>query len=110
MTTEEFRISKDYGFDYFKELTDTGIKPNYVNIEKFAKEYHEHISKSKITTDDYGKEFVVNRNDLVEIEEGTVVILLEINSNGRHEFMNESNEIYYLDYESVKRKNKSHEK
>ncbi|AGO47358.1 hypothetical protein Phi19:1_gp068 [Cellulophaga phage phi19:1] len=44
MTPEEFRISKGYGFDYFQELTGTCIMPNYINIEKFAKEYHEHVN------------------------------------------------------------------
>lgn len=40
MTPREFRQQKEFEFDHFIELTSTGIKPNYVNIELFAQEYH----------------------------------------------------------------------
>jgi hypothetical protein len=40
MTPREFRQEKEFEFDHFLELTSTGIKPNYVNIELFAQEYH----------------------------------------------------------------------
>ena len=40
MTPREFRQEKDFEFDHFIELTSTGIKPNYVNIELFAQEYY----------------------------------------------------------------------
>lgn len=40
MTPREFRQEQDFDFDHFQELTSTGIKPNYVNIEMFAHEYH----------------------------------------------------------------------
>jgi hypothetical protein len=40
MTPREFRQEKEFEFDHFIELTSTGIKPNYVNIELFAQEYH----------------------------------------------------------------------
>lgn len=41
MTPREFRQEKELEFDHFQELTSTGIKPNYVNIELFAHEYHQ---------------------------------------------------------------------
>lgn len=41
MTPREFRKEQEFEFDHFQELTDTGIKPNYVNIELFAHEYHQ---------------------------------------------------------------------
>ena len=41
MTPREFRQEKEFEFDHFIELTSTGIKPNYVNIELFAQEYHQ---------------------------------------------------------------------
>jgi hypothetical protein len=41
MTPREFRQEKELEFDHFTELTSTGIKPNYVNIELFAHEYHQ---------------------------------------------------------------------
>jgi hypothetical protein len=41
MTPREFRQDKELEFDHFQELTSTGIKPNYVNIELFAHEYHQ---------------------------------------------------------------------
>jgi hypothetical protein len=41
MTPREFRQEQEFEFDHFQELTDTGIKPNYVNIEMFAHEYHQ---------------------------------------------------------------------
>lgn len=41
MTPKEFRQEKELEFDHFQELTSTGIKPNYVNIELFAHEYHQ---------------------------------------------------------------------
>lgn len=40
MTPREFRQEQEFKFDHFQELTSTGIKPNYVNIELFAHEYH----------------------------------------------------------------------
>ena len=40
MTPREFRQEQNLEFDHFQELTSTGIKPNYVNIEMFAHEYH----------------------------------------------------------------------
>lgn len=40
MTPREFREEQEFEFDHFQELTSTGIKPNYVNIELFAHEYH----------------------------------------------------------------------
>jgi hypothetical protein len=40
MTPREFRQAKNLEFDHFIELTNTGIKPRYVNIELFAQEYH----------------------------------------------------------------------
>ena len=40
MTPREFRQEQEFEFDHFQELTSTGIKPNYVNIELFADEYH----------------------------------------------------------------------
>ena len=40
MTPREFRQEKEFEFNHFIELTSTGIKPNYVNIELFAQEYH----------------------------------------------------------------------
>ena len=40
MTPREFRQEQEFEFDHFQELTNTGIKPNYVNIEMFAHEYH----------------------------------------------------------------------
>jgi hypothetical protein len=40
MTPREFRQEKEFEFDHFIELTSTGIKPSYVNIELFAHEYH----------------------------------------------------------------------
>ena len=41
MTPREFRQEQEFEFDHFQELTSTGIKPNYVNIELFAHEYHQ---------------------------------------------------------------------
>jgi hypothetical protein len=41
MTPREFREEQEFEFDHFQELTSTGIKPNYVNIELFAHEYHQ---------------------------------------------------------------------
>ena len=40
MTPREFRQEQNLEFDHFQELTSTGIKPNYVNIEMFAHEYY----------------------------------------------------------------------
>lgn len=40
MTPREFRQEQEFEFDHFQELTSTGIKPNYVNIELFAHEYY----------------------------------------------------------------------
>ena len=48
MTPREFRQEKEFEFDHFIELTSTGIKPNYVNIELFAQEYHQ--AKLKLST------------------------------------------------------------
>lgn len=45
MTPREFRQEQDLEFDHFTELTSTGIKPNYVNIELFAHEYHKRKLK-----------------------------------------------------------------
>lgn len=45
MTPREFRQEQEFEFDHFQELTSTGIKPNYVNIELFAHEYHKHKLK-----------------------------------------------------------------
>jgi len=40
MTAKEFRQEQEYEWGHFQELTSTGIDPNYVNIEKFAEDYH----------------------------------------------------------------------
>lgn len=40
LTPREFRLEQEFEFDHFIELTSTGIKPNYINIELFAHEYH----------------------------------------------------------------------
>ena len=45
MTPREFRQEQEFEFDHFQELTNTGIKPNYVNIELFAHEYHKRKLK-----------------------------------------------------------------
>jgi hypothetical protein len=45
MTPREFRQEQEFEFDHFQELTSTGIKPNYVNIELFAHEYHKRKLK-----------------------------------------------------------------
>lgn len=45
MTPREFRQEQEFKFDHFQELTSTGIKPNYVNIELFAHEYHKRKLK-----------------------------------------------------------------
>lgn len=39
MTAKEFREKQGYSFDHFTKLTQTGISPNYDNIELFAEEY-----------------------------------------------------------------------
>lgn len=41
MTPREFRQEQNFEFDHFTELTSTGIRPNYANIELFAHEYHQ---------------------------------------------------------------------
>ncbi len=41
MTPTEFRQDQDLEFNHFTELTSTGIKPNYDNIERFAEEYYQ---------------------------------------------------------------------
>jgi len=45
MTPREYRQEQEFEFDHFQELTSTGIKPNYVNIELFAHEYHKRKLK-----------------------------------------------------------------
>lgn len=41
MTAKEFRKEQEYEWGHFQELTGTGINPNYINIEKFAEDYHQ---------------------------------------------------------------------
>jgi len=62
------------------------------------------VGSSEITTNDLGTEFIIIRDDLVEIEKGSVVVLLEINSSGRHEFMDKSNDVYWFEADCVERK------
>lgn len=51
MTPREFREECELGYNDFQELTSTGIKPNYDNIERFAEEYHQAKLKL-LDTDD----------------------------------------------------------
>jgi hypothetical protein len=62
MTPREFRQEQGFEFDHFQELTSTGIKPNYVNIELFAHEYH----KAKIKLLGIGG--VVQQSELLSCE------------------------------------------
>jgi len=41
MTAEEFREKQDFEYEHFLELTDSGNKPDYYNIEQFAENYHQ---------------------------------------------------------------------
>lgn len=44
-TPREFRQEQEFDFDHFVELTSTGIKPNYNNIEMFAHDYYKYKLK-----------------------------------------------------------------
>ena len=55
MTPREFRQEQEFEFDHFQELTSTGIKPNYVNIELFAHEYHKAKLKLLCIADVVGR-------------------------------------------------------
>ena len=41
MTAQEFRQKQDFEYEHFLELTDSGNKPDYYNIEQFAEDYHQ---------------------------------------------------------------------
>jgi hypothetical protein len=45
MKATEFRKEQEFKYDYFSELTKTGIAPNYENIDKFAEAYHQYELK-----------------------------------------------------------------
>jgi hypothetical protein len=62
MTPREFRQEQNLEFDHFQELTETGIKPNHVNIELFAHEYHQ--AKLKLL----GIGFVVGQSEPFKCE------------------------------------------
>jgi len=62
------------------------------------------VVTSEITSSDLNNEFIIIRDDLVEIEKGSVVVLLTINSNGMHEFMNRSNDLCWFRADCVERK------
>jgi len=64
MTPREFRQEQEFEFDHFQELTSTGIKPNYVNIELFAHEYHKRKLKL-LGIADVG-DIAVNIDELLE--------------------------------------------
>ena len=63
MTPREFRQEQNLEFNHFQELTSTGIKPNYVNIEMFAHEYHKAKLKLLGITELIK---ILQRNDLLD--------------------------------------------
>lgn len=97
--------------DFIKHKTDQGTA-NYLGkeireicgmVETEQLTIHSVVS-SEITVSDLNQEFIIIRDDLVEIEKGSVVILLDINYNGRHEFMDINNDVYYFEADCVERK------
>ena len=62
------------------------------------------VVSSEITVSDLNQEFIIIRDDLVEIEKGSVVVLLTLNSNGKHEFMDRNNDLCWFEADCVKKK------
>ena len=69
MTPREFRQEQGFEFDHFLELTSTGIKPNYANIELFAHEYHRAKLKLLGVADVVGQSEQLSILDRCECEE-----------------------------------------
>ncbi len=105
MSAKKFYESRR-DFLHLKKLTNTGISTDYDAVFKFAEDYHKEqsINREISFSDLMSQVFTVVSGDLVEIERGTELILLTINASGKHEFMDESCEVYYLDSKHVKRK------
>jgi hypothetical protein len=55
MKATEFRKEQEFKYDYFSELTKTGIAPNYENIDKFAEAYHQYELKKLRVADVSGR-------------------------------------------------------
>jgi hypothetical protein len=72
MTPREFRQEQNFDFDHFQELTQTGINPNYVNIELFAHQYHKAKLKLLGIADVIGSaSFQKAIKDAIEYGKGT---------------------------------------
>tara|TARA_R110002012_G_scaffold314746_1_gene527774 strand:- start:364 stop:672 length:309 start_codon:yes stop_codon:yes gene_type:complete len=76
MTPREFRQEQEFEFDHFQELTNTGIKPNYVNIELFAHEYH----KRKLKLLGIGDVVSSKRDETLELLEEIMTKVKDANS------------------------------
>jgi hypothetical protein len=67
MKATEFRQEQDFKFDHFSKLTQTGIKPNYENIDKFAESYHQNELKKLRVADVIKNEVAVCIHENIEV-------------------------------------------
>ena len=104
--------------EYYKEVVKLDMdkfdkkapKFDYYDLLDFADSYHKKqltltdVVSSFITADDEGKYFIVNTDQLDEIEKGSVVYLLNTYPEDIHLFTDKNGDEFWLYADDVDRK------